>query len=198
MVWQGAAVVNIKSNEVSKGARTNKSRPFRKHERDQEVFLPTQSRSRSIRAGLSQEQKPPSRFIGCDPNRVKPPGIGPIVSSAMVAAIGTGDRFSKGRDFAAWLGLVPRQISTGDRTDPKGEHVAMQSIGHDRREFIAKSFCVAGAAGLGAFDLLAVAAQAQTPPRPIRRSERYDNSFITERKALQVAGQQHACGVVRA
>jgi len=33
-----------------------------------------------------------------------------------VAAIGTGDVFSKGRDFAAWLGLVPKQISTGDRT----------------------------------------------------------------------------------
>jgi transposase len=44
------------------------------------------------------------------------PGIGPIISSAMVAAIGTGATFSKGRDFAAWLGLVPRQISTGDRT----------------------------------------------------------------------------------
>jgi transposase len=44
------------------------------------------------------------------------PGIGPIISSAMVAAIGAGDGFSKGRDFAAWLGLVPRQISTGDRT----------------------------------------------------------------------------------
>ena len=44
------------------------------------------------------------------------PGIGPIISSAMVAAIGTGDGFSTGRDFAAWLGLVPRQISTGDRT----------------------------------------------------------------------------------
>jgi transposase len=44
------------------------------------------------------------------------PGIGPIISSAVVAAIGTGDAFSKGRDFAAWLGLVPKQISTGDRT----------------------------------------------------------------------------------
>lgn len=44
------------------------------------------------------------------------PGIGPIISSAMVAAIGTGEAFSKGRDFAAWLGLVPKQISTGDRT----------------------------------------------------------------------------------
>src|SRR5712675_1346615 len=44
------------------------------------------------------------------------PGIGPIILSAMVAAIGTGDVFSKGRDFGAWLGLVPKQISTGDRT----------------------------------------------------------------------------------
>ena len=44
------------------------------------------------------------------------PGIGPIISSVMVAAIGTGDMFSKGRDFGAWLGLVPKQISTGDRT----------------------------------------------------------------------------------
>ena len=44
------------------------------------------------------------------------PGIGPIISSAMVAAIGTGDVFSKGRDFGAWLWLVPKQLSTGDRT----------------------------------------------------------------------------------
>jgi transposase len=44
------------------------------------------------------------------------PGIGPIISSAMVAAIGNGAAFSKGRDFGAWLGLVPKQTSTGDRT----------------------------------------------------------------------------------
>ncbi len=40
------------------------------------------------------------------------PGIGPIISSAMVAAIGSGVAFAKGRDFAAWLGLVPKQMST--------------------------------------------------------------------------------------
>jgi transposase len=51
---------------------------------------------------------------GCE-RLVSVPGIGPIFSSAMVAAIGT-KAFSKGRDFAAWLGLVPKQISTGDRT----------------------------------------------------------------------------------
>jgi transposase len=52
---------------------------------------------------------------GCE-RLMSVPGIGPIISSATVAAIGTSDAFSKGRDSAAWLGLVPRQISTGDRT----------------------------------------------------------------------------------
>src|SRR5258707_7027151 len=52
---------------------------------------------------------------GCE-RLMSVPGIGPVISSAMVAAIGTGEAFSRGRDFAAWLGLVPRQISTGDRT----------------------------------------------------------------------------------
>ena len=44
------------------------------------------------------------------------PGVGPIISSAVVAAIGNGAGFKQGRDFAAWLGLVPKQESTGDRT----------------------------------------------------------------------------------
>src|SRR5271156_4943762 len=44
------------------------------------------------------------------------PGIGPIVATAIVAAIGNGAAFRKGRDFAAWLGLVPRQYSTGGKT----------------------------------------------------------------------------------
>ena len=56
-----------------------------------------------------------SRDAGCE-RLMSIPGIGPIIPSAMVAAIGTGDGFSNGRGFAAWLGLVPRQISTGDRT----------------------------------------------------------------------------------
>lgn len=43
-------------------------------------------------------------------------GIGPIIASTTVAAIGNGAAFAKGRDFAAWLGLVPKQMSTGDRT----------------------------------------------------------------------------------
>jgi len=43
------------------------------------------------------------------------PGIGPVISTAVVAAIGAGEAFERGRDFGAWLGLVPRQYSTGGR-----------------------------------------------------------------------------------
>src|SRR3984957_6598759 len=45
----------------------------------------------------------------------KIPGIGPVVATAIVAAIGNGAAFRKGRDFAAWLGLVPGQYSTGGK-----------------------------------------------------------------------------------
>jgi transposase len=44
------------------------------------------------------------------------PGIGPLISTAVVAAIGAGEAFERGRDFGAWLGLVPRQYSTGGRS----------------------------------------------------------------------------------
>ena len=44
------------------------------------------------------------------------PGVGPLISTAVVAAIGTGEAFDRGRDFGAWLGLVPRQYSTGGRS----------------------------------------------------------------------------------
>jgi transposase len=44
------------------------------------------------------------------------PGIGPLISTALVAAIGSGEAFERGRDFGAWLGLVPRQYSTGGRS----------------------------------------------------------------------------------
>ena len=66
--------------------------------------------------GLSNEIETLARHDQACERLMTVPGIGPIISSALVAAIGTGDVFSKGRDFGAWLGLVPKQISTGDRT----------------------------------------------------------------------------------
>ena len=44
------------------------------------------------------------------------PGVRPLISSATVATIGGGDMFAKGRDFGTWLGMVPKQLSTGGRT----------------------------------------------------------------------------------
>jgi transposase len=43
------------------------------------------------------------------------PGIGALNATALAAAAGDASTFAKGRDFAAWLGLVPPQITTGGR-----------------------------------------------------------------------------------
>ncbi len=43
------------------------------------------------------------------------PGIGALNATALVAAVGSAATFDKGRDLAAWLGLVPRQATTGGR-----------------------------------------------------------------------------------
>ncbi len=43
------------------------------------------------------------------------PGIGPLTATALIAAIGNGAAFRKARDFAAWVGLVPREHSTGGK-----------------------------------------------------------------------------------
>lgn len=48
------------------------------------------------------------------------PGIGPITASALVASIGNARNFANGRQLAAWLGLVPKQHSTGGRTNLLG------------------------------------------------------------------------------
>ena len=44
------------------------------------------------------------------------PGIGPITATALIAAVGDVGVFENGRQFAAWLGLVPKQHSTGGQT----------------------------------------------------------------------------------
>jgi peptidoglycan/xylan/chitin deacetylase (PgdA/CDA1 family) len=64
----------------------------------------------------------------------------------------------------------------------------MDKTGQDRRQFVAKGLLLAGAAGIAASGLACSAASAQTAPRPIRRSERYDDSFIFERKPFTWPG----------
>ena len=43
------------------------------------------------------------------------PGIGPINATALVVAVGDAGAFARARDLAAWLGLVPKQSTTGGR-----------------------------------------------------------------------------------
>src|SRR4051812_48333279 len=43
------------------------------------------------------------------------PGIGALNATALVAAVGEAEGFAHGRDLAAWLGLVPRQMTTGGK-----------------------------------------------------------------------------------
>ncbi len=50
----------------------------------------------------------------------KVPGIGPITASALVATIGDAKNFDSGRQVAAWLGLVPRQHSSGGKANLQG------------------------------------------------------------------------------
>ena len=44
------------------------------------------------------------------------PGVGPLTATALVATVGDVSTFKSGRQFAAWLGLTPRQVGTGGKT----------------------------------------------------------------------------------
>ena len=48
------------------------------------------------------------------------PGIGPLTASALVSTVGNAREFNSGRQMAAWLGLVPRQHSTGGKPTLRG------------------------------------------------------------------------------
>jgi len=62
------------------------------------------------------------------------PGIGPVTATALLAAIGNGGAFRKGREFAAWVGLVPREHSTGGKQKLLG--ISKRGNGYLRRLFV--------------------------------------------------------------
>jgi transposase len=62
------------------------------------------------------------------------PGIGPLTATALTAAIGNATAFNKSRDLAAWLGLVPRQHSTGGK--PRLLGISKRGDPYLRRLFI--------------------------------------------------------------
>jgi transposase len=80
------------------------------------------------------------------------PGVGPLVSTAMVAAIGNGSSFTKGREFAAWLGLVPRQHSTGGTAwlggiSKRGNSYLRRMFIHGARAMLLRCKCDRGPVG---------------------------------------------------
>lgn len=71
------------------------------------------------------------------------PGVGPLTATAVVAAIGNGSAFAKGREFAAWLGLVPKQFSTGGKPkllgiSKRGNNYLRRLLIHGARSVIAR------------------------------------------------------------
>ncbi len=62
------------------------------------------------------------------------PGIGPLVATALMAAVGRAETFKRGRDLAAWLGLVPKQATTGGR--PKLLGISKRGNGYLRKMLI--------------------------------------------------------------
>jgi len=62
------------------------------------------------------------------------PGIGPVTATALVAAIGNGAAFRRGRDLAAWVGMVPREYSTGGRQKLLG--ISKRGNSYLRRLFV--------------------------------------------------------------
>jgi transposase len=59
------------------------------------------------------------------------PGLGPITASAIVATVGDPKQFKSGRQFAAWLGLVPQQRSSGGKERLGG--ISKRGDGYIRR-----------------------------------------------------------------
>ncbi len=62
------------------------------------------------------------------------PGIGPLNATALAAAIGKAETFGRGRDLAAWLGLVPKRMTTGGR--PKLLGISKRGDVHLRKMLI--------------------------------------------------------------
>ena len=56
------------------------------------------------------------------------PGIGPIIATAIAATVAEPGVFRSGREFAAWLGLVPRQNSTGGKTTPRRDQQTRRQL----------------------------------------------------------------------
>src|SRR5262249_53869052 len=86
------------------------------------------------------------------------PGLGPLTATALMAAVSDAGGFKNGRQFAAWLGLVPKQYSTGGQTrllgisqpgDSYAKYANCSSTGPGRRCAGRRRKLIGGANGYG-------------------------------------------------
>jgi transposase len=78
------------------------------------------------------------------------PGSGPVIASAIAATVADPAMFRSGREFAAWLGLVPRQHSTGGKT--RLGRISKQGNAYLRRRLIIGASSVVGWSKAGSTD----------------------------------------------
>jgi transposase len=84
-----------------------------------EALVEMSERLRSFEERLQRYDQQIKEFARSDNQAgqlMKVPGVGPLIATALIATVGNARQFKSGRELSAWLGLVPRQHSSGERT----------------------------------------------------------------------------------
>jgi transposase len=93
------------------------------------------TRLRMAIAALNKQMVAWHRADGDSKRLATIPGVGVVTASAILASIGNGKQFKSGREFAAWVGLVPRQNSSGGKE--KLGHISKQGNRYLRQLLVA-------------------------------------------------------------
>ncbi|RJG04454.1 IS110 family transposase [Noviherbaspirillum sedimenti] len=111
-VTRGMARLRRVMMEIQTGARTlpllAKETICELYERMQQLEAKAQEYERKISA-MAKQSEAAKRLMAIE-------GVGPITATAIVASVGDARLFRNGREFAAWLGLTPRQHSSGGKS----------------------------------------------------------------------------------
>ena len=113
VIAQGIRQLRAKLPEILEDAENGLSGPMRQMlaELGEEVRrLDDRVRSFDMRLNEISREMPACQRL------LRIPGFGPIVATALVASVADASTFRNGRELAAWVGVVPRQRSTGGRT----------------------------------------------------------------------------------
>jgi transposase len=84
-----------------------------------EALLEMSERLRSFEERLERYDRQIGELARSDSRAgrlMKVPGVGPLIATALIASVGSARQFKSGRELSAWLGLVPREHSSGERT----------------------------------------------------------------------------------